>query len=347
MENLIYVDNENTLKVALYCRLSKDDGDKAESNSITNQKALLQDYVLNKLEDVKYYKEYVDDGYTGLNTNRPNFMSMIEDIKQGSINCVVVKDLSRFGRNSWEVGKYIEQIFPFLSVRFISINDVLDSAHERLEDNMLLPFRNIINEAYSRDISQKVRSQFVIKRKKGDFIGNFAPYGYKKSENNRNRLVIDEDVANIIKNIFRWKIEGITNANIAEKLNSLGVLAPMDYKISIGLNYNTAFKTNKKTLWEYNTINRILVNEVYIGHTVQGKKKSPNLKVKKHFDVNKDDWVKVCDTHEPIISIADFNLVQELLKNDTKKSPNEDSLYIFSGILKCKDCGDISQTVCK
>ncbi len=340
MENLLYVDNENTLKVALYCRLSKDDGDKAESNSITNQKALLQDYVINKLEDVKYYKEYVDDGYTGLNTNRPSFMSMIEDIKLGSINCVIVKDLSRFGRNSWEVGKYIEQIFPFLNVRFISVNDLLDSAYERLEDNMLLPFKNIINEAYSRDISQKVRSQFVIKRKKGDFIGNFAPYGYKKSESNRNRLVIDEEVANIIKSIFKWKIEGITNAKIAEKLNSLGVLAPMDYKNSIGLNYNTVFKRNKKTLWEYNTINRILVNEVYIGHTVQGKKKSPNLKVKKHFDVHKDEWIKVCDTHEPIISISDFNLVQELLKNDTKKSPNADSLHIFSGILKCKDCGD-------
>ncbi len=340
MKNFINLDNQKTLKVALYSRLSKDDGDKAESNSITNQKAMLLDYITNKLVDVKSYKEYVDDGYTGLNTDRPSFIEMIDDIKQGYINCVVVKDLSRFGRNSWEVGKYLEQIFPFLNVRFISINDMLDSKNEKFSDNMLVPFKNMINEAYSRDISQKVRSQFEIKRKQGEFISNFAPYGYKKDSENKNKLVIDENTANVIRDIFKWKIEGSTNLLIADKLNSMGVLSPLEYKKSIGLNYDTVFKTKKMASWSHNAIGRILINEVYIGNLIQGKTKSPNLKVKKYFPVSVDEQIKVCGTHEPIISKGDFDLVQELLKTDTKKSPLSDKVYVFSGILKCQKCGE-------
>ncbi len=333
------IDEEKMLKVALYARLSKDDGDKVESNSITNQRALLQDYVT-KLVGVEYYKEYVDDGYTGLNTDRPSFMEMIEDIKKGSINCVIVKDLSRFGRNSWEVGRYLEQIFPFLNVRFISINDMLDSKNDNLSNNMLVPFKNMINEAYSRDISQKVRSQFDIKRKQGEFISNFAPYGYKKDSENKNKLVVDENATNIVKNIFKWKIEGNTNLVIADKLNSMGVLSPMEYKKSVGLKYDTVFKTSNKAKWSHTTIGRILANEVYIGNLIQGKTKSPNLKVKKYFPVSEEEQIKVCDTHEAIISQNDFLLVQELLKSDVKKSPNSDKVYTFSGILKCNDCGE-------
>ncbi len=340
MKNLIVINEKKSLKVALYSRLSKDDGDKAESNSITNQRALLLDYTTNKLEDVKCYKEYVDDGYTGLNTDRPSFIEMIDDIKQGLINCVVVKDLSRFGRNSWEVGRYLEQIFPFLNVRFIAVNDLLDSETENFSNNMLIPFKNLINEAYSRDISQKVRSQLDIKRKQGDFISNFAPYGYIKDSKNKNKLVIDENVENVIRDIFKWRIEGSTNLIIADKLNSMGVLSPMEYKKSIGLNYDIAFKVHEKALWNHSAIGRILVNEVYIGNLIQGKTKSPNLKVKKNFAVSKDKQFRVCGTHEPIISRNDFDLVQEILKTDTKKSPNSDKLNVFSGVLKCNDCGE-------
>ncbi len=337
MKNLII---EQSLKVALYARLSKDDGENGESNSITNQKALLKDYAENNLSDVEHIEYYVDDGYTGLNTNRPSFMKMIEDIKQGAINCVVVKDLSRFGRNSWEVGRYLEQIFPFLNVRFVAINDSLDSNNEQFSDNMLIPFKNMINEAYSRDISSKIRSQFEIKRKNGDFISNFAPYGYKKSEENHNKLVVDEDVAYVVKDIFKWKIEGYNNLKIAEKLNDFGVLSPYEYKQHKGFNYDINFKTNDKALWSHNTIGRMLENEVYIGNLVQGKKRTPNLKVKKFFDVPKEEWVRVEDTHEAIVSKEDFNLVQELLNIDTKRSPNQEELLVFSGILKCNDCGE-------
>ncbi len=338
MKNLIKENSQ--LKVALYARLSKDDGENGESNSITNQKALLKDYADNNLLNVVHMEYYVDDGYTGLNTNRPSFIKMIEDIKLGAINCVVVKDLSRFGRNSWEVGRYLEQIFPFLNVRFVAINDSLDSNSEKFSDNMLIPFKNMINEAYSRDISSKIRSQFEIKRKNGDFIGNFAPYGYKKSQENHNKLVIDEEVVYVIKDIFKWKIEGYNNLKIAEKLNDFGVLSPYEYKQHKGFNYDIAFKTYAKALWSSNAIGRILSNEVYIGNVVQGKKRTPNLKVKKFFNVPKDEWVRVEGTHDAIISKEDFNLVQELLNIDTKKSPNEDELFVFAGLLKCSDCGE-------
>ncbi len=340
MYNAKIKNNIIELKIALYCRLSNEDGDKVESNSIKSQKAILQDYVKNHLENIHHIEEYIDDGYTGLNTNRPSFLKMLEDIKQGTINCVIVKDLSRLGRNSWEIGKYLEQIFPFFGVRFISINDNLDSGEENFNDNMLIPIKTLMNEAFSRDISDKIRTQFEIKRKQGEFISNFAPYGYKKSKENHNKLVVDENVRAVIEDIFKWKIEGISNLDIAKKLNNMGVLSPMEYKQSMGLNYDIVFKKNEKALWTHTSVGRILINEIYIGHMVQGKKRTPNLKVKKFFDVPKEKWTRVENTHEPIIKKEEFKLVQELLNIDTKKSPSQEKLYVFSGLLKCKDCGD-------
>ena len=190
--------NTKIYNADLYLRLSKEDGDKEESDSIINQKGLILDY-LKSMEDIKIHEIRVDDGYSGVNFNRPAFQQMLEDIKAGKVDCVITKDLSRFGRNHIEVGKYLEKIFPYLGVRFIAINDNYDSARSDTQtDNIIIPFKNLINDAYCRDISIKIRSNLEVKRKKGDFVGAFAPYGYRKSEADKNRLEIDEEARHVI-----------------------------------------------------------------------------------------------------------------------------------------------------
>ena len=222
--------NTKIYNADLYLRLSKEDGDKEESDSITNQKELIFDY-LKSMEDIKIHEVRVDDGYSGVNFNRPAFQQMLEDIKAGKVDCVITKDLSRFGRNHIEVGKYLEKIFPYLGVRFIAINDNYDSARSDTQtDNIIIPFKNLINDAYCRDISIKIRSNLEVKRKKGDFVGAFAPYGYRKSEADKNRLEIDEEAAENVRRIFRMYLQGSSAYKIAEVLNGEDVLTPMDYK---------------------------------------------------------------------------------------------------------------------
>ena len=213
---------------AIYVRLSKEDGDvsnavKAESNSISNQKNLIRDFLKDK-EDIEVVSERVDDGYSGSNFERPAFKLMLEDIKKGIVDCVIVKDLSRFGREYIDSGRYIERLFPALGVRFIAINDNYDSLNGKDQaDEIIIPFKNLINDAYCRDISVKIRSHLEVKRKNGEFIGSFAPYGYQKSENDRNSLVIDPIAAGIVKDIFRMKLHGLSQDAIANRLNDAGV----------------------------------------------------------------------------------------------------------------------------
>lgn len=205
MKNLIA---NRIYRAAIYVRLSKEDGDKEESDSIVNQKELIRNYLADK-SDIQICAERVDDGYSGANFDRPHFKKMISEIEDGKIDCVIVKDLSRFGRNFVEAGRYIDQIFPALGVRFIAVNDNFDSINGRTSsDKILIPFKNLINDAYCRDISIKVRSQLEIKRKKGDFIGSFAVYGYLKDPADRHKLVVDDFAAEIVRDIFRWKLEG-------------------------------------------------------------------------------------------------------------------------------------------
>ncbi|MCL1843396.1 MAG: recombinase family protein [Defluviitaleaceae bacterium] len=323
-----------------YGRLSCEDGDKEESDSISNQRALVHDYINANMPDVHIVDEFIDDGYSGASFERPFFQKMEEAIRAGRINCVIVKDLSRFGRNFTEAGRYLEQIFPFLGVRFISVNDRLDSMNQKTSgDRIIVPFKNLINDAYCRDISIKIRSQLDIKRKKGDFIGSFAVYGYLKDEKNRNALVIDDFAADIVRAIFKWKIEGLSQQGIANRLNEMGALSPMEYKKSIGLNYASTFKVNSKAKWSAVAVGRILSNEIYIGVMVQGKRSTPNHKVKKYFEKPKDDWVRAYDTHAPIISREDFELANNLLLKDLRISPGQESVFIFSGIGRCSDCG--------
>ncbi|MCI8286478.1 MAG: recombinase family protein [Lachnospiraceae bacterium] len=321
-----------------YFRLSKEDGDKAESDSIVNQKALVREF-LKVHPDIQIYKEKVDDGYTGVNFERPAFQEMLEDIKTGRVNCVIVKDLSRFGRNYIEAGRYIEKIFPYLGVRFIAINDNIDTASEMsAADEMLIPFKNLINDAYCRDISVKVRSHLDVKRENGQYISPFAPYGYKKSSCNKNQLVVDEKAASMVRQIFKWKIEGMSAARIADKLNELGVLTPVEYKRMNGENYQCNFRKKEDAAWAASSVRRILCNEIYTGVLVQGKTYSPSYKVRKRIPKAEKDWVRCENCHEAIISAEDFELVRQSFGEDTRVAPDRQALYLFSGIVKCGYC---------
>ena len=207
----------------LYLRLSRDDGDKEESNSITGQRELLRDFIRTRPE-LREYAVRIDDGFTGSNFDRPSFKKMLEDVKAGCTNCIIVKDLSRFGRNYLDAGEYIEKIFPFLGVRFIAVNDNYDSfGGKNASDELVIPFKNLINEAYCRDISVKVRTQLEVKRKSGQYIDVFAVYGYLKDEADKNHLIVDEYAADIVRDIFSWKLEGMSPQDIASRLNHNGV----------------------------------------------------------------------------------------------------------------------------
>ena len=282
----------------------------------------------------------MDDGYSGVNFDRPAFQQILEDIRSGKVNCIITKDLSRFGRNHIEVGKYIEKIFPYLGVRFIAINDHYDSLKSDAQmSSMIIPFKNLINDAYCRDISIKIRSNLEVKRKKGDYVGAFAPYGYQKSETNRNRLKIDEKAAEVVRRIFQMYLQGSSAYKIAEKLNKEDVLTPMDYKKEQGSAYYTGFKKNLKSEWTHVAILRILGNPVYMGTLIQGKNTTPNYKIKKKIRRDKSRWSTVENAHEAIISAAQFETVQNLLQTDTRAGDRKAYVYQLAGIVKCADCG--------
>lgn len=328
---------------AIYVRLSKEDGDvasaaKAESNSISNQKNLIKDFLKDK-DDIIVVSERVDDGYSGSSFERPGFQMMMEDIKRGTVDCVIVKDLSRFGREYIDSGKYIERLFPALGVRFIAVNDHIDSKNESDRDDIVVPFKNLMNDAYCRDISIKIRSHLEVKRKNGEYIGAFTPYGYKKDENDRNRLVPDLYAAGIVKDIFRMKLHGMSQTAIADRLNGQGILSPMEYKHSLGIRIQDNFKTHEQAEWSSMSVRRILENEVYIGTLVQGRHSTPNHKIKKIVDKPEGEWIRIEDNHEPVISKREFSIVQRLLGMDTRTSPNEDEVYVLSGLAVCADCG--------
>ena len=323
----------------LYLRLSRDDGDKEESNSITGQRELLRDYISQRPE-FREYAVRVDDGFSGSTFERPSFQKMIEDVKAGRTDCIIVKDLSRFGRNYLDAGEYIEKIFPFLGVRFIAVNDNYDSlGDKKASDDLIIPFKNLINEAYCRDISVKIRSQLEIKRKNGQFLGSFAAFGYMKDEQNKNKLVVDQYAADIVRDIFKWKLEGVSPQDIADALNKLGVLSPMEYKRSLGMKFTTSFKTNAKATWSAGTVIRILKNPIYTGVLVQGKETTPSYKVHKRITKDESEWSVIEDSHEAIISKIDFDSVQKVLKCDTRRSPGGKAVGLFSGMIFCGDCG--------
>ena len=328
---------------ALYLRLSKEDGDvasgsKNESNSIANQKSLIMDYLQSRPE-FRVVSIREDDGFSGTDFNRPAFQAMMEDVKKGVINCIIVKDLSRFGRNYIEVGRYLEKLFPMLGIRFIAVNDNYDSLEADTAHDIVVPFKNLINDSYCRDLSVKIRSHLAIKRKKGEFIGAFACYGYLKDENNRNQLVVDTYAGQVVQDIFRMKINGMSQYRIADALNEQGILSPMEYKKYLGSHFESSFKVNPKAVWTAKAVTRILTNEVYTGVLVQGKQTTPNHKVKVRQEVDEADWIRVENAHESLIDRVLFDIVQNLMGRDTRTSPNETQVFPLSGLVYCGDCG--------
>ena len=340
---------------AMYLRLSREDSDvgttadtgsagsaeatfRAESNSIGSQRELIRSFIREQ-EDIELFDCYADDNYSGSNFERPEFKRMISDIRAGRVNCVIVKDLSRFGRDYIETGRYLDQVFPALGVRFIALTDRYDSfSADAGERNIVLPVKNFINDSYCRDISTKVKSQLAIKRRKGECLAAFAVYGYRKSAEDRNRLLVDDYAAGIVRRIFAWKIEGMAVSAIAEKLNGLHILSPKEYKKSLGLNYRGGFTRGSDSRWSSPSVRRILTNEVYLGHLVQGRTERVNYKVKKCVEKPKEEWIRVENTHEPIISADDFAIVQNLLKADGRISPEKKEISPFMGLLFCGDC---------
>lgn len=329
---------------AVYLRLSKEDSDlsrhdnKKESNSITNQKLLIKEF-LKTMPEVEIYDYYIDDGFSGSNFDRPDFKRMREDIYDGKVNMVIVKDLSRFGREYIDTGKYVQKIFPSLGVRFISVIDHFDSNAATTNDtHLLVPVKNFVNDNYCRDISQRVRTHQDTMRKNGLYIGAYVAYGYKKDPNNKNKIIIDEQAADIVKKIFQWRLSGMNVYSIVAKLNELGILSPMAYKRMQGINFKTGFTEGNQTLWCDSTVYGILKNKIYVGVLEQGKKSRISYKVKKTVNIPREEWAVIEENHDAIISKSDFKKIQQLSKRDTKRSKDEEVVYLFSGMLFCKDC---------
>ena len=332
---------KNIWIAAKYLRLSIEDGDKAESNSIGNQRELIRDFVSEQPE-LHLVGEYADDGYTGTNFERPGFTQMMEDIKSGKINCIIVKDLSRLGRNYIEMGKYLEQIFPMMGIRFIAINDNYDNANSESSDSdsIVVPFKNLLNDSYCRDISIKTRTSLDIKRRNGDFVGAFPAYGYMKSEENKNLLVPDPYASRVVQDIFRMRLDGTSALRIATVLNEMGILSPLAYKKNNGFPYaKHGYADKEDCKWSATTIIRILQDETYIGTLVQGKQGTPHYKIKQMEQRPSSEWIRVPDAHEPLIAKQDFQLVQRIRRLDTRTSPKQDTVYLFSGVLICGCCG--------
>ena len=337
-------DCQKIYKAAVYVRLSKEDGDvadarKAESNSISNQKSLILNYLKDK-KDIKVVSIREDDGYSGATFNRPAFQLMMEDVKDGKVDCIVVKDLSRFGREYIDAGRYIERIFPAMGVRFIAINDNYDSAsfHDQANE-IVIPFKNLINDAYCRDISIKIRSHLEVKRQNGDFVSNFCVYGYQKAENDHNRLVPDEYAGLVVQDIFAWIKSGMSLDSISRKLNEQGIKSPMEYKRSRGERYRSAFKKNECAAWSPLAVRRIATNPIYTGTLIQGKRTTPNHKIKVEIWKDPEKWAVVKNNHEALVSERDFQIVQRLLDKDMRTAPGQEEIYLLSGIAVCADCG--------
>ena len=329
-------------QVAIYIRLSVEDGDdKIESNSISNQRKMLSMFI-NGEKDLVLVDYYVDDGYSGTNFDRPDFKRMLVDIKNGKIDAVIVKDLSRLGRNYIEVGNYIEQIFPLYNIRFIAVNDNIDSYKDPSSvNNIIVPFKNLMNDEYCRDISNKVKSITTAKKRNGEFMGSIPPYGYKRDPKDKHHFLIDDEAANVVKLIFKMTLEGKGKQKIAEYLNDNGILSPNNYKrkklnIKCGNNYDKA--EGEITYWSDRTINGILRNQTYCGDMIQGKVKKLSYKINKTIKVPKEDWIIVKDTHEPIIDRETFEQINGNLFTRDTRITNTGDLSIFAGYLKCREC---------
>ena len=319
-------------KVAIYIRLSREDGDKEESSSVTNQRDIITRFI-NDNKNFIIVDEYVDDGYTGTNFNRPAFQEMLKDIEDGKINCVITKDLSRLGRDYIDTGKYVQRYFPEHEIRYIALLDGIDTLVDAGMNDMA-PFKSVMNDMYVKDISKKVTSAIRERKIAGNFLGVTAPYGYMKNPENKYQLIINEDEAKVVRYIFKLYLQGNGLTKIAQILTKEGISVP-----GISRDIGTTRKTKLYYCWKQTTISRILKNQVYIGNLEQFKRKKVNYKSKKRISVPEEQRVICENTHEAIISKSDFEQVQNIISGNTsfKKGTKHD--YLFKGFLYCADCG--------
>lgn len=331
--------------IAMYIRLSIEDGDldsreKTESNSIVNQRLLLLDHIHSKSELSEYkVEEYCDDGYTGTNFDRPAFQRMMQDIKQKKVDCIIVKDLSRFGREFLDVSGYLELILPVFGTRFISVNDYFDSNdYIGTTGGVELAFRNLINAMYSKDLSMKAKSARMTRARKGEYIGGHPFYGYLKDPQNKHRLIIDENIRPIIERIFAMCINGLSTTMIAKALNEENILCPIEYKKEKGIRYNKPTLENK-ALWIPSTVRSIIKDERYAGKMVSNKYRSTGIGKKSYIHNNRAEWIVVKGTHEGIISEEIFLEANEALSARVK-SVNKNTSWKNSGnLFVCGYCG--------
>lgn len=317
--------------VGMYLRLSKDDGDDIESESITNQRKLIKDYI-NKNENMKLYDEYADDGYSGANFNRPDFQRLLKDIESKKINMVITKNLARLGRNYIETGNYIEKYFPDHRVRYIALLDNIDNFKESVS-NDFVPIKSVFNEKHCRDTSIAVKKTKRRKMEEGYYACNTAPFGYKKDPDTPGKLIIDIDASKTVKKIFDLKLKGYTANEIVKYLDKNKYVTPAEYMKIRGQEH-----IENKNLWRRSTVNRILCNKVYLGHCVRGKTQNISYKSKDRIFVKRNDFIITKNTHEPIISEEVFEKVHNTKKYGAVKSKNETN-YLLKDLIYCKNCG--------
>ena len=326
-----------SFRAAIYCRLSKDDDLDGESASIANQRDMLEHYC--EKQGWEVVEVYQDDGYTGLNMERPDLKRMIKAIERRQVNLVITKDLSRLGRNYLQTGYLIEDFFPRNGVRYIAMNDGIDTLRE---NNDIAPFKNILNEMYSKDISKKVHSSYLLKAQKGEFTGCVAPFGYRKDPEDKNHLLVDEETAPIVRQIFRWALEGHGPNFIRRRLEEQKVPCPTWWNRERGIrNVRTKWEKqdpeNGRYMWDFSVIKDILMNPVYAG-AIASQKKDYRFKIGTIGEKKPQDWIVVEQRHEPLIDRKSFAIVQDKLKSRQRPRQNGET-SLFAGLIKCGECG--------
>lgn len=329
--------------VAIYCRLSKEDFGKEDtedsSESIKNQIAMLREYA--KEKNWIIYNTYIDEDFSGSDRNREGFNKMITDALSGNFGIILCKKQARFARDLELVEKYIHGIFIEKGIRFVAMLDNIDTASNNTSYRKTSQINGLVDQWYLQDLSENVKSSFDIKRKNGEFIGSFAPYGYCKDPHNKNHLLLDPEASEVVKEIYKLYIGGNGITSIAQILNNRGILNPLTYKLKQGekINPNPSSATSKRHLWSPSTISNILHNEIYIGNMVQGKYKKPNYKSNKLLRQRKSEWFIVENTHEPIIDLEQFQKVQSLLGTRSRVCGNQKNHHLFTGKVYCGECG--------
>ncbi|MDE6454879.1 MAG: recombinase family protein [Dysosmobacter sp.] len=328
---------QQNYRAAIYCRLSSEDGTDHESMSIGNQRALLTEYVGKQGWEV--VDTYIDDGYSGTNFDRPGFQRMIADIERGRVNLVITKDLSRLGRNYIMCGQYTEIYFPERHVRYIALNDGVDTLNQTSSMD-ITPFRHILNDMYARDISTKIKSTLHTKAKRGEYLGALDPYGYLRHPDDKHKLIINEETAPIVRRMFEMCAAGMGARSIATKLNTEGILSPTEYTRFRKHNPDTDGEFVRKGFWTRTYVQFMLKNEIYVGSMVQGRQYTPSYRSKKREPIPKEDWIVVPNMHEPIVSRELFDEAQEKLKTRKKVCTGPSDLpHLFSGLFFCEACG--------